>query len=133
MWSPPSTVATFPVGPLGVRYVAPDVAVTSTGAVGVSYYVGGADQTVIQRWFAGSFDGGLTFTGRPLGAPFSFDTGTGGTGDGPQGAYQGLAPAGRGFGALFIAGTGEEGDPTDVVFVRIDPAGPQQPSLRVAG
>ena len=120
-WNPSVTVATFPRGPLGSLNVEPDIAVNPSGAIGVSYYNGAAGNGRIARWFAHSIDGGATWVTQPLSGPFGFDTGSGGTGDGPQGAYQGLAPVGDGFGALFIVGTGQTANPTDVLFVRVDP------------
>jgi hypothetical protein len=120
-WSSPDTVDTFPAGPLGHGHVAPDIAVSDNGDIGVSYYDARPGDGRIARRFAHSTDAGATWVSQQLGEPFDYDTGTGGTGDGPQGAYQGIAPVGDGFGALFIAGTGDPADPTDVVFARIAP------------
>jgi hypothetical protein len=120
-WGGGVDVASFPAGPLGSRFVAPDIAVATSGAIGVSYYNGAAGNGQISRWFAHSTDAGATWVTQAISDPFAFDTGTGGTGDGPEGAYQGLAPIGDGFGALFIVGTGSSANPTDVAFVRIDP------------
>jgi hypothetical protein len=120
-WSAPMTAAEFPAGQLGSRYVSPDVAVNAEGSIGVSYYDGTPGNGTITRSFAHSTDRGGTWAAQPIFASFAFDPGGTGNGDGPEGAYQGLAPAGEGFGALFIVTTGDATNPTDVEFVRVEP------------
>jgi hypothetical protein len=120
-WSAPGTVVHFEAGPLSVLEVQADIAVDTMGVIGVSFYGGASGDDQITRWFAYSADGGRQWRTLPLAAPFNHDTGTGGTGDGRFGAYQGLVAMHPGFGATFITGTGVPDDPTDVVFVRVLP------------
>jgi hypothetical protein len=133
-WSK-TPVGRFSAGPLknrieGTVSVSPDVAVNDDGVIGVSYYAGSdKDDRKIARWFAHSGDEGKTWTRQLLSAPFTATTSCDllapcqqrGNGDGPQGAYQGIAPLGHGFGATFIVGTEDPENPTEVMFARIMP------------
>jgi hypothetical protein len=121
-WAAPSTVDAFPAAVLGARYIAPDIAVSGS-TIGVSYYDARAGGDRIARRFAYSDDNGATWSGQQLGEAFSFETG-GGTGDGPQGAYQGLTATANGFGAVFIAGTGVPSNPTEVLFASLSVPAP---------
>lgn len=122
-WSGARTVAEFEAGPLRLLDIQADVAVDSEGRIGVSYYRGFSDDERVARWFSWSSNRGTRWQHVALSEPFSYDTGTGGTGDGVFGAYQGLVAMQPGFGATFIASTGDPEDPTDVVFARVLPGG----------
>jgi hypothetical protein len=120
-WQAPVTAATFADDVLGSAGVEPDIAVNASGSIGVSFYADGPGGGRAARMLAHSSDGGTTWTVQQLAPPFVYNPGGTGNGDGPVGAYQGIAAAGTGFGTTFVTTTGDSANPTEVVYVRASP------------
>ena len=119
-WSAPIDAAVVPSNGIGPLDLQVSVAAARDGAIGVSWYDAASAPGELRHRFAASTDRGRTWRRLDLGPPFARETG-GGNGDGPVGAYQGLAPLGkRSFAATWVEGTGQgASNPTEVRFARI--------------
>ncbi len=122
-WSDPVDVDVFPAKGLSIRGIQPNIAVGADGTIGVSWYdsrrrAEGEERMLVDRWFAASEDGGQNWSRTHLAGPSEMSGD--GNGDGPFGAYQGLAATASGFGALYVQGPGQAGDGhTDVFYSAI--------------
>lgn len=122
-WSAPRDVITR-----SAAVFQPAVAIGADGGIGLFWYDWTSDQPgdgplSTDAWFAGSRDGGATWTLRHLAGPFDLRAAhqDGLTYDGGAlGAYQDLVALPGGFGAAFTVGPplAQDGG-TDVIFVRL--------------
>ncbi len=124
-WSPPVQVNQAP----NVQAFAPQIAVTSTGKIGITYYDFRKDTSdpatlLTNFWQITSQDGGKTWQEFPLSPSFDMRTAPV-TGLGFMiSDYEGLVPVGNSFFSLFVAtNSGNTSNRTDVFAISSEAAG----------
>lgn len=126
-WSAPAALAVE-----GTQAFLPTVAVSPSGAVGVTYFdfrdnVSGDQQLTTDLWFRHSQDDGATWSETHVAGPFDIRPAPS-PGGFPLGDYFGLQPIGRdGFGAVFVQTISPQTQGvTDVFFAQVQvPPAPQ--------